>query len=640
MAAAGLLASSLPWIMSSASAGAAPSASRFVAVAPCRLADTRTGEGFTRLSPHVIRVQAAGRCGIGASPSALALSVVMVNPGSAAFVSIYPTGTDLPNSSVVNFAKGQIRSNAAIVRAGADGSVDVYQATSGDIVLDTTGWFEPVASSAAGRFVPLAPTRLLDTRNSSIVAPGGSVTVPLPAGVPAGASALSLTITVTESSGPGFVTTYPSASTRPNASVLNLDAAGETRAAGGIHPVDAGGLTIYMSGGGHVVVDITGWFTGATASVSSAGLFTPTDPTRLLDTRLATPPSTGAPLVPGGTISVASPVGAATLAFNLTAVDGAPGFVTAYPAGTTRPLASNVNPAGGGDTVANFAIVPASSSGITLYTQQTTHLLFDLAGSFSAVLDSSPPVPSTTTTAVPTTTLPPTTTSSTTTTTTTTTTTSTTIPTVPGTTIPVNQRATVYLTFDDGPTPGGTQAIMSLLEQYGIKGTFFLVGNRITPATTSIAADVIARGHTVGNHSNTHPDLTKLTTAGITSEIQLAEASIFAATGRHPGCMRPPYGYVNSTVTSAIAAQDMTMELWTHDTNDWRTTPQDGLPATTVNDIVNVLNSMPTGAGRSSTVLMHDWPANTVTALQRWLPANIGRYNFAVLPSCAHVPNP
>ena len=627
LAAAGLLAAALPSVASWTAAGAAPAASRFVAVAPCRLADTRTGEGYTRISPHVIRVQAAGRCGIGAAPSALALTVVMVNPGSAAFVTIHPTGTDLPNSSVVNFAKGQIRSNAAIVRAGTDGSVDVYQATSGDIVLDTTGWFEPVATSAAGRFVPLAPTRLLDTRPSAIVPPGGTATLPLPAGVPAGASALSLTITVTESSGPGFVTTYPSSSTRPTASVLNLDAAGQTRAAGGIHPVDAGGLAIFLSGGGHVVVDITGWFTGATAAASSEGLFTPVDPTRLLDTRTTTAPATGTPLPPDGTIDVASPIGAGTLAFNLTSVDGAPGFVTAYPAGSTRPLASNVNPAGGGDTVANFAIVPASTTGVELYTLQTSHLLFDLAGSFSAVLASAPPVPTTAPTTTTTTTLPPTTTS------TTTTTTSTTIPTNPGTTVPSNERATVYLTFDDGPTPGGTQAIMSLLEQYGIRGTFFLVGDRISPSTRSIAADVVARGHVVGNHSNTHPDLTALTAAGVRSEIQLAEAAIFGATGERPGCMRPPYGYINSTVTSAIAAEDMTMELWTHDTDDWKV-------GRTVNDIVEVLNQMPKGAGNVSNVLMHDWPANTLTALQRWLPANIDQYDFAVLPSCAHVPNP
>ena len=153
-------------------------------------------------------------------------------------------------------------------------------------------------------------------------------------------------------------------STRPTASVLNLDAAGQTRAAGGIHPVDAGGLAIFLSGGGHVVVDITGWFTGATAAASSEGLFTPVDPTRLLDTRTTTAPATGTPLPPDGTIDVASPIGAGTLAFNLTSVDGAPGFVTAYPAGSTRPLASNVNPAGGGDTVANFAIVPASTTGV------------------------------------------------------------------------------------------------------------------------------------------------------------------------------------------------------------------------------------------------------------------------------------
>ena len=55
--------------------------------------------------------------------------------------------------------------------------------------------------------------------------------------------------------------------------------------------------------GGHVVVDITGWFTGATAAASSEGLFTPVDPTRLLDTRTTTAPATGTPLHRGGKVA-------------------------------------------------------------------------------------------------------------------------------------------------------------------------------------------------------------------------------------------------------------------------------------------------------------------------------------------------
>jgi hypothetical protein len=140
----------------------------------------------------------------------------------------------------------------------------------------------------------------------------------------------------------------------------------------------------------------------------------------------------------------------------------------------------------------------------------------------------------TTTTTAPTTTsttVPPTTTTST---------------TVASTTAPPNNRATVYLTFDDGPTTGVTEQFMTVLEQYGIKGVFFLVGDRIDSSSQATAAAITTRGFTVGNHSNTHADLTTLTSAGVRSEISLGQAAITAATGQRPGCMRPPYGYINS----------------------------------------------------------------------------------------------
>ena len=53
-----------------------------------------------------------------------------------------------------------------------------------------------------------------------------------------------------------------------------------------------------------------------------------------------------------------------------------------------------------------------------------------------------------------------------------------------------------------------------------------------------------------------------------------------------------------------------------------------------MNQIVAVLNALPSGAGNVSTVLMHDFAPNTLTALQQWLPANVGRYDFRVVPSC------
>ena len=249
------------------------------------------------------------------------------------------------------------------------------------------------------------------------------------------------------------------------------------------------------------------------------------NPTRVLDTRLASPLGVGVALAGGSTVTVPSPGdAAATLAFNVTTVDGELGYITAFPADTTRPTSSTLNARGDGDIAANFAIVPAGAAGLALFAQNTTHLVVDLAGSFSAAsVDSFAPVPSTTVppTTVPSTTAPPTTAPST--TAPTTTAPPTTAPTTaPTTTAPTGARPIVHLTFDDGPVVGASAAVMSLLEQYGLRGTFFLQGD-FTTAMPAIAASTRARGHAIGNHTFNHLDLRTLTDAQIQSELRTAQ---------------------------------------------------------------------------------------------------------------------
>jgi peptidoglycan/xylan/chitin deacetylase (PgdA/CDA1 family) len=197
----------------------------------------------------------------------------------------------------------------------------------------------------------------------------------------------------------------------------------------------------------------------------------------------------------------------------------------------------------------------------------------------------------------------------------------------------------VYLTFDDGPQASATSAVMSLLEQYGIRGTFFVEGRNVA-ARPGVAASIRNRGHGIGNHTYDHPDLRTLTNTQIQTQLRSTQDAIANATGGYrPRCMRPPYGYVdpnsgpavtpmNTQVRSVINAEQLAITMWTHDTNDWRTS------TTTVAQIVSVLNALPSRAGNVSNVLMHDFAPNTLTALQQWLPVNAGRYDFRVVPTC------
>jgi hypothetical protein len=151
---------------------------------------------------------------------------------------------------------------------------------------------------------------------------------------------------------------------------------------------------MFTSGGGHLIVDVLGWFTGPGAAEATSGLFVPSvAPSRLLDTR-----STG-PVWPRGSIAIAIPgVNAAVgaVAANVTMVDAmAPGFVTAHAARTPRPPTSTVNAASPGDIAAGFVTTRISPAGLGIYGHAGTDVVVDLAGWFlgePAVITEPPPV--------------------------------------------------------------------------------------------------------------------------------------------------------------------------------------------------------------------------------------------------------
>ena len=366
----------------------------YVSVQPCRLADTRLTGGYSRVDALTIQVPARGVCGIPANATSVALTLTVVGPQASGFLTAWPADQTRPVVSNVNFAAGQIRANGSITRIDPSGAFRVFTSAPANVVVDVVGAFVPASSAAAGRFVARPSTRLYDSRSGPRLAPGSTKTLPLPSGVPADAVAMALNVTITESSAPGFVTEFPAGRQMPTSSILNVDQAGQTRAAAGIFPVSSSGVALFVSGGGHIVVDLLGYFTGASAGSGTDGLFTAFDPSRLLDTRGQSPLGNGVPLYPGGGLELSVSQGG-SIAYNVTSVDGTGGYVTAFPAGTTRPTTSTVNSVGGGDVVANFAITQVSNRGLGFFSQSQTHLLADVQGWFSGPSASatvSPPV--------------------------------------------------------------------------------------------------------------------------------------------------------------------------------------------------------------------------------------------------------
>jgi hypothetical protein len=383
-------------IAPSAVASAAPGApSRFVAVEPCRVLDTREGGGAVGAERSIDVQVVSDTCGVPSGATAAALTITVDRPEGSGFVTAWPTGSTRPEASVLNYRAGQIVANSQLLQIGNGGRVSLFTLAATDLVVDVTGYFLPAGGPVrAGRFVPVETHRLVDTRATGRPAAGGVVRVADP-GVPAGSMAVAVNITTSDTTGPGFFTAYAAGSDRPVASVLNSDGAGQIRAAAVVVPIGPEGFDIYTQNGDHVIVDITGYFTGASADPSSEGRFVPNVPTRLVDTRVAAGAAGGPRLWDGGArdFTVAhitgGPVAAVSANVTMTATED-PGFVTGIPARAERELTSSVNADAAQRTVANAAIIEASTAGIRFSTLEATHLVVDVTGWFTG-----DPVPAT-----------------------------------------------------------------------------------------------------------------------------------------------------------------------------------------------------------------------------------------------------
>lgn len=378
-------------------------ASRFVSLSPVRLAETRVAEqgygGFTRISPNVIRVQVAGRGGVPADAVAAVVTVTVANATGPGFVTAYPAGTTLPLASTINVDRpGRVVANLATVRLGG-GAIDLYSNVPIDIVIDLAGAYVPSPTAvAAGRLVtfPGGARRALDTRDTNTgLGRAGVRSVDVSrVGVPADASAVVVNMGVTQA-WPGYWTAYPSGELRPLASSMNIDGGGQTRNAQVIVRLAPGSqqFEVFSQYGGHLVVDVVGYFTGAASPVATDGLFLPTAPIRAIDTR------TRRPLAPwgGSTVEFSSrtlfPASTAAAAVNITVTEPLDvGFVTAFPAGVPRPFAANVNVDAFDQTIANHGTVRLGTRGISLFTQSGTHMIVDVTGWYLGTPDVSGPV--------------------------------------------------------------------------------------------------------------------------------------------------------------------------------------------------------------------------------------------------------
>ena len=169
----------------------------------------------------------------------------------------------------------------------------------------------------------------------------------------------------------------------------------------------------------------------------------------------------------------------------------------------------------------------------------------------------------------------------------------------------------VALTFDDGPHPKYTERVLDLLEKYGAKGTFFIVGQN-AEKNPQLVLRMFQDGHELANHTYTHPSTKSV--SKIMREIKQTTDTIYSITGFSPNLFRPVEGFYTDEIVEEVVKSGYKIVMWSwhQDTEDWKN------PG--VDKIVNkVLNGMKEG----DNVLFHDGGGNreqTVKALERILP--------------------
>ena len=179
-----------------------------------------------------------------------------------------------------------------------------------------------------------------------------------------------------------------------------------------------------------------------------------------------------------------------------------------------------------------------------------------------------------------------------------------------------NDRMEIALSFDDGPHPRLTPVILSILEEYGIKATFFMVGENVGyyPAAARAVAEA---GHEIGNHTFSHRKFDRLGAEELRREIFACEEAISTVSDAPVRFIRPPEGQMSDTMRQVMGELDYRVILWDVDTRDWAHTPPETISR-------HILDTVQAG----DIILMHDfigYNSPTPEALRQVIPALLER---------------
>ncbi len=169
----------------------------------------------------------------------------------------------------------------------------------------------------------------------------------------------------------------------------------------------------------------------------------------------------------------------------------------------------------------------------------------------------------------------------------------------------------VQLTFDDGPHPIHTRAVLERLAKWNVKAIFFVVG-KFVDKHPDVLREIVTAGHEIGNHTYAHKVASAWALQAVTDDVRRCHAAIERACGVQPKWFRPPLGRVNvATLTAAARCGYRTMN-WSLDSNDWRCRNRD--------DAEKCAEAILREVRPGDTLLLHDCHEWIAPILDRILP--------------------
>jgi hypothetical protein len=236
-----------------------------VATTPARIFDSRSSGRVKANTPQRVvlpRSVAIPEAGI----SALVVNVVSTGADGDGWATFYPSRTEAPGTSSLNYAKGIDVANQITVKTAADNSVEFYASTNTNLIVDLVGYYTGGATGPGG-FVAVQPVRVMDTRSSfgnygfdaennaqQLIVGGSSV-------IPRTANGVSANVVAAGSHDAGYLTVWPDGVAKPNSSNLNFKA-GQVVANGltiGLGTLK--GIELFAAGDPFLIVDVNGYFT-------------------------------------------------------------------------------------------------------------------------------------------------------------------------------------------------------------------------------------------------------------------------------------------------------------------------------------------------------------------------------------------